>query len=45
MGKGMSKSEKVMNLRFKLLYTNYVVLIFKEIGNIVNFRIGINVIS
>lgn len=34
-----------MNLRFELLSTNYVVLIFKEIEIIDDSGIGINVIS
>jgi len=45
MGKEMRKSKEVMNLRFKLLYTNYVVLNIKEIEIIDDLRIRINVVS
>ena len=44
MARVMGNKEKVAILRTKLFSTNYVVLISKEIENIVDFRCEMNVI-
>ena len=44
MGKAMANNEKTTNFDIELLSTNCVVLIFKEMENIDDFKCGINVI-
>ena len=39
-----AKNEKMMNSKFKLLSSNYVVLNFKEIENNDDFAIGVNIV-